>query len=80
MPASLRGINQRPISNTQSMLTCRMHCVAPTNACLRLLDLPLLAETCLTNETLLRFETVIATTGTKYALTDRIALCVADNK
>ncbi|KAA1257060.1 hypothetical protein LF1_56220 [Rubripirellula obstinata] len=54
---ALRGINQRLNSNAQLMLMCRMHCVASTNACLRLLDLPLLAETCLTNETLLRFET-----------------------
>ncbi|KAA1257255.1 hypothetical protein LF1_54040 [Rubripirellula obstinata] len=49
MPTALRGINRRPNSNAQSMLTCRMHCVAPTNACPWILDLLLLAETCLTD-------------------------------
>ncbi|WP_162273270.1 hypothetical protein [Rubripirellula obstinata] len=28
---ALQGINQRLNSNTQSMPTCRMHCVAQTN-------------------------------------------------
>ncbi|WP_238383247.1 hypothetical protein, partial [Rubripirellula obstinata] len=53
-PTALRVINRRPNPNTQSMLTCRMHCVASTNACLRLLDLTLPAETCLTDLSLLQ--------------------------
>ncbi|KAA1257426.1 hypothetical protein LF1_52750 [Rubripirellula obstinata] len=44
---ALRGINRRPNFNAQSLLKCRMHCVASTNACPWILDLLLLAETCL---------------------------------
>ncbi|KAA1257480.1 hypothetical protein LF1_53290 [Rubripirellula obstinata] len=39
VPTALRGINQRLNYNAQLMPTCRMHCVAPTNACIRELDL-----------------------------------------
>ncbi|KAA1257293.1 hypothetical protein LF1_54420 [Rubripirellula obstinata] len=52
---ALRGINRRPNSNAQSMLKCRMHCVAPTNACPWLLDSILLDETCFADDTLLLF-------------------------
>ncbi|KAA1257262.1 hypothetical protein LF1_54110 [Rubripirellula obstinata] len=55
-PTALRGINRRPISNAQSMLKCWLHCVAPTNAWLWILDIPLLAETCLNVRSLLRFQ------------------------
>ncbi|KAA1257136.1 hypothetical protein LF1_55360 [Rubripirellula obstinata] len=41
------GHNQRLAFDAQSMLKCRMHCVASTNACPWILDLLLLAETCL---------------------------------
>ncbi|KAA1257275.1 hypothetical protein LF1_54240 [Rubripirellula obstinata] len=33
VPTALRGINQRLNSNARMPLTCRMHCVASTNAC-----------------------------------------------
>ncbi|KAA1257202.1 hypothetical protein LF1_56020 [Rubripirellula obstinata] len=55
VPTALRGINQRLNSNAQLMPTCRLHCVAPTNACPCTLDLLLLAETCLNARSLLRF-------------------------
>ncbi len=57
VPTALRGINRRLNSNAQLMPTCRMHCVAPTNACLRALDLTLPTETCLNARSLLRLET-----------------------
>ncbi|KAA1257462.1 hypothetical protein LF1_53110 [Rubripirellula obstinata] len=54
VPTALRGINQRLNSNAQSMPTCRMHCVAQTNACLLALDIFLPDQTCLTYRPLLR--------------------------
>ncbi|KAA1257082.1 hypothetical protein LF1_56440 [Rubripirellula obstinata] len=56
VPTALRGINQRLNYKSRPTPMCRMHCVAPTNACIRALDLLSLAKTCLTNETLLRFK------------------------
>ncbi|KAA1256811.1 hypothetical protein LF1_59030 [Rubripirellula obstinata] len=47
--------NRRPNPNAQSTQTCRMHCVAPTNACLLALDILLPHETCLIARSLLRF-------------------------
>ncbi|KAA1257028.1 hypothetical protein LF1_56660 [Rubripirellula obstinata] len=52
---ALRGINQRLNSNAQLMPTCRMHCVAPTNACIPELDILPPTETCFAGDTLLRF-------------------------
>ncbi len=54
VPTALRGINQRLNSNAQLMPTCRMHCVAQTNACLLALDTLLPDQTCLTDHSLLR--------------------------
>ncbi|KAA1256980.1 hypothetical protein LF1_57260 [Rubripirellula obstinata] len=47
------GHQPTPELQCSIMLTCRMHCVAPTNACPWILDLLLFAETCLTNQILL---------------------------
>ncbi len=55
VPTALRGINRRPNSNAQSMLKCRMHCVAPTNACLPELDTLPPTAICFAGDTLLRF-------------------------
>ncbi|KAA1256825.1 hypothetical protein LF1_58750 [Rubripirellula obstinata] len=50
------GHQPTPYCNARTTPMSRMHCVAPTNACIRALDLLPLTETCLTNGTLLRFE------------------------
>ncbi|KAA1256774.1 hypothetical protein LF1_59410 [Rubripirellula obstinata] len=56
VPDALRGTNQRLTSNARLTSKCRMHCVASTNACLRVPPLLLTAKTCFTGNSLLRFQ------------------------
>ncbi len=56
VPDALRGTNQHLTSNARPTSKCRIHCVASTNACLRVPPSLLTAKTCFAGDSLLRFQ------------------------